>query len=86
MHTSAKPNAGQELLEVLQVVGEQAPDVKKASTILKPTDNAKEVPLDLESTTGEWYASGLSYSPNRKAHSSTFSTWKRTSSRGNPLT
>lgn len=40
--------ANQELSEMLQIVDEQAPDVKRMGTTFKRTNDVKEVPLDPE--------------------------------------
>jgi hypothetical protein len=40
--------ANQELSEMLQIVNEQAPDVKRMGTTFKRTNDVKEVPLDPE--------------------------------------
>lgn len=45
--------AGQEILEILRVVEEQAPSGKKAGTAFKSVDDTKEVPLDPESVDGQ---------------------------------
>jgi hypothetical protein len=45
--------AGQEILEILRVVDEQAPSEKKAGTAFKSVDDTKEVPLDPESADGQ---------------------------------